>query len=337
MTKLTAKENLLLIFTSNQLRLNKYDNKFFLNLVMLISKNKFITTNQILLFDKLIFKYKKQLKKLGYSYESLINLSWDAEVIDSDIDHTQAHLEIVDKSFWLRLPFNRKFIEEWRSYQQNKRVKAFTWSKENKCYIGSASTFSLQVINHIVPKFFTLNYPSDLRQTLNNIECVKDKIFDPTLVKTGNNYYVLACNDNLHKAINNIRLNDNPKTLNILSKYGISIDKSITGDDPYLNFCSRYNYKVSLDEITELKKYLFDLDIGAIILSQRFYRVKGLVTELINLLSGCIIIDADHTLDKLAPRPIVYMHYGYMLHRPINLPNNWMNMVEKELYFVNDK
>ena len=139
------------------------------------------------------------------------------------------------------------------------------------------------------------------------------------------------------KAINNIRLNNEPKTLNTLSKYGISIDKNIVGDDPYLNFCSRYNSKVSLNQITELKNYLLQLNIGAVILSQRFYRVKGLVTELTNLLSGCIIIDADHIIDKLAPRPIVYIHYGYLLHRPINLPENWMGMVEKELYFVNDK
>lgn len=327
-----TKENLLLLFTSNQFRLNKYDNKFFLHLVVLIAKNKFITTNQVELFDKLLLKYKRQLKKLGYNYNTIINLEWDTKVIGSDTDHTQAHIEIIDGKIKLRLPFNRKFIEDWHTLQREKKVNIFVWDKSDKCYYGKATTFGLKFIHLVVSKYFKVNYSKSLQEQIDILEIDKTKIYDPTLVKINSNNYVLACNQQLSKVLNNIDWSYEPYTLHQLSKLGVHVHTSITNGNKFFEFCSKYHSQLSSDEFLNLKQYLLDLNIPAILLSQRFYRVNKMIDNLLPQLSGLIILDHNQ-LDNMQPRPFVYLHYGYLLKRPISIPDNWKMALEKEIYF----
>ena len=336
MKNLCYKEDLLLVFTSNELRLNKYDNKFFTNLVMLISKNKFITTNQIELFDKLVIKYARQLRKIGYTQNVIENLQWSTNIIQSDKEHTEAFIDIHNGEVIVRVPFSRKFIDEWNDGQAVNGINVYKWNKEHKYYIAKLSTVALKLAYALIPKFFKLNCSVEVQKIFDGIKVYENCIWNPTLVRSNKYYYISGTNQYLDTALSQLEFNKDPKTLSTLAKHGVKISDSITGDDKFLDFCSKYYIELNVDKVKDFKEYCLQLGVGTIIINQRFERHTNTYNKLLQMLSGLIVLpEYSEVLDTMKPKPIIYIHYGIILRNIsfIRISNEWKKMLEKQVYF----
>lgn len=274
MKQLRNKEEVLVLLLTNEFRLNKYDKNFLSNLSILLAKNRHVTTNQDYLFDKLLEKYKRQLKKMKVDYSELLLLKWHTKVIESSTEFTEAHLSLHNDRIRLRVPFNKKLIEKLRDLDARNYLQ---WNPIDKCYYSDYYTHVIKTILSLIPNFYKLNISQDITNELNQLLDYENmQYWNPTLVHIDNLYYIVACNEPLLEATKHIELNNDPKTLCELSKYGIKIDKSITQGNKFLEFASNYDSVIDVNELDTLHQYCKLLDIKNIICNYRIKRAKDI-------------------------------------------------------------
>jgi len=87
--------------------LSRFDKKFVESLQVL----KQVTTNQVELFYKIIYKYRRQLSKDELDADKLIHLPWTSKVIESAPQYTDGHVSIEGKQIIFKCPYNKNFIE----------------------------------------------------------------------------------------------------------------------------------------------------------------------------------------------------------------------------------
>lgn len=272
------KEEILVQFLTLELRLNKYDSKFISNLAMLLSKNRYVTTNQDNLFNKLLVKYKRQLSKHKINVDEVLQLEWNTKVIESLPEFTEAHLSIENNQLKLRLPFNKKLIENLRQVDPYFNL---TWNVTKKCYYSNFCTDILKIIINIIPHYYKLNLTDEIKQCLHVLNDYIDcKYWDPTLVKQPSGYYIVAANQYLLNAVEHVTLNNEPQTLCELSKHAIIISPDITNNDDWLEFCATYDVKMELDKLPLLHEYCNKLDFKNIICNYRIARIRELRNEI---------------------------------------------------------
>jgi len=237
--------------------LSKKDFGFFNNMQYIVKTNKRVTSNQNKLFDKLITKYQRQLKKLGHNIQDLLELNWDVEVVDSSQEYLDATILLEDDNIIIRSPFNTRFVTKFRQVPDN----SFVWNKDKKVYQASYSTYALKIAVKAVKEYFsTVNYSKDIQSLLAGVQGYDEYNWYPTLKRTNNFYYISAINEHLYSAIKDITLNDDPNTLFKLSQYGIVIDESIA-NDPLKTFASCYHVTSDIDSIDTLIKWLKVLEV----------------------------------------------------------------------------
>jgi len=324
------KEEILVVFLASSLRLNKYDNKFLNNLALLLSKNRYITTNQNTLFDKLLVKYKKQLSKHHVNVNEALQLQWNTKLIESAKEFTEAYLSLHNDLIKLSVPFNKKLIEIIRN--QNCSLK---WHSTDKCYYSQFRTDTIKIITTIIPNFYVLNISVELQLMLDNVKAYDNaRFYDPTLVNIKDRYYLLCSNEHLHNAVSNIPFNNNPKNLCTLGTYGITIDESVTNNDEFLCFASNYNPVINIDDLDELAFYLKELEIKNIICNYRIARIKSIRTEIENIFSeqfniyyGKLIFNKKDYSGKsvyfyYGSSDLSLSYFGYDLQKVIRIVNN---------------
>lgn len=276
------KEEVLVIFLTNTLRLNKYDQKFLSNLSILLSKNNYVTTNQNDLFNKLLLKYKRQLSKNNVDYNVATQLNWNTKLIESTDEYTQAYLSITNNRYKLRIPFNKKFIEKIRNTDHHQHL---IWHTTDKCYYADISTEVLKTITKIVPEFYPLNLSEDIKTTLSTLSVYNEiKIWNPTLVKIKDWYCIAASNESLDIAIKEFELSNDPNLLLKLSTYGITIDKSVTLNNPFFEFAGKYSVTIDIDNMYSLQYYCKLLGIKNVICHSRMSRVPEIKKQIDDVL-----------------------------------------------------
>jgi hypothetical protein len=94
-------------FMMGNISLSRFDKKFVESLQLL----KQVTTNQVELFYRIIYKYRRQLSKHELDADVLIHLPWTMKVVESAPQYTDGHLSIEDNQIIFKCPFNRSFID----------------------------------------------------------------------------------------------------------------------------------------------------------------------------------------------------------------------------------
>jgi hypothetical protein len=258
---LKTKEHLLHYFLNQQIKLSTYDQKFLHNLEYLIAKYHRVTSNQQALFEKLISKYAKQFTKVGFVKEELKSLPWTTPIVESTPEFTGAQVSRFGNEIILKVPFNKHFISDFRSTDNN----SYEWNRDSKHYVSPLTTNALRLVNNVLPKYFnTVVYNVEIMELLNQVISYEAKFWDPTYVKLNGNYYVVAMNSFLSEAINNIVLDDHPKSLFLLSQHGIKIDESVTQNDPKKLFASNFSPVIDLDNFHTVAEWLRELNIDLV-------------------------------------------------------------------------
>lgn len=213
-----------MIDPNNDIRLSRFDKKFFHNINILVTQGSDITENQNTLFNKLLTKYRRQFANKGLAIDDITNLPWSTiSVIQSSPVYTHAYIEISDRQIFFRSPYKIKFIEDLRQWDH------FTWIKAEKKYTGEYSTLALKHLYDTANRHFEeIHYCEITTKLLQELEQYnKIKFWQPTLVQVNDHLLIAAHNDILAKAIKEIPIDYSLESLSRLAFYGVRIDESV--------------------------------------------------------------------------------------------------------------
>ena len=279
-----TKEHLLNYMLGGNVHLSKKDYGFFNNLQYIIKDNRNITSNQSKLFDKLIIKYQRQIKKNNLDIDHLRKLLWRTQVVDTLPQYLEAHLSINYNKIHIRTPFNNKFIQ----YLRKLNLNPFVWNKNSKVYEAEYSTYAFKLAVVGVNKFFdNIKFCDTSSQLLAELKSYDTSHYwTPTLVRFGNNFYIVAINESLYNALGDISLNDDPGTLFKLSRYGIDVSKCVIGDDNFKKFASQYETVVDLEDVNTLAHWLNVLKVEQVYTARDIIYNKAVSNEVKTALSN---------------------------------------------------
>jgi hypothetical protein len=252
----------LLYFMKGHIQLSRYDEKFIDNISTLIT----ITTNQVVLLHRLIYKYRRQFAQHELFVEKLVDLPWNGiTVVESSPQFTEGHVSLVDDIIYFRCPFNRNFIDEFRKIGLN----SYVWNKYKRYYESPYNVYSLKILINTASKFFqTINLCTVTQSLLSEAENYKDiKYWQPTLVKRKGRLFIIASNSALDEVLGDLKLSTDAHTLLTLSKHGVMIDESFYHQDEKLKFASEYNTTVDQDDIPKLVDWLKEIECDMAFLS----------------------------------------------------------------------
>lgn len=257
---LKSKEQLTGYMIAGHIHLSRKDYSFFNNICNIIAISKAVTSNQDKLFNKLIAKYQRQLIKLGFNINELVNLQWSVKVLQTKQEYLDATISLNDNLLEIKSPFNTNFIQYLRKVDDN----PFQWHKIEKKYKAPFSTFNLKFAYEAVSKHYeSVKFCPQIEKLITYVKQQDyDKHYwDPTLVKIKNNFYIVSTNSFLHDAIQQIELNDDPKTLMLLSNHGVVISDEVFGNDPFKIFAGSYFVKADVASFTQISKWLSLLEV----------------------------------------------------------------------------
>ncbi len=271
------KEHLLRYMMSGHIHVSKKDYNFFSNLSFIINEKKVITSNQSKLFDKLITKYSRQLKKYNNDIASLSELVWNTNVVESKQEFLEPYIFQEDETLKIRLPFNNKFIQSLHK----SKLQPFAWDKNERLYVGNYSTFAFKLAYDLVSKHFSsFKLCPVLKEKFDQLSYYKDVLYwNPTLTCLNRNFYILGANPYLINAVSQITLNNEPKNLLELSTYGINIDQKIY-ETECQKFAGSFNYEIDLDNFDQLCKWLSLLEVDTVITPRDVLYNKSVLNEI---------------------------------------------------------
>lgn len=272
MMQLSTKEHLVYFMQTGVIRLSNYDLKFIQNIHHFILQNKSITSNQVALFDKLVTKYERQIKKQNLTLDFLQGLPWTTNIVQSDPIFTDAYISIEEGAIHFRAPYNKNFITNFRKLDYN----PFVWKRELRRYEGPFSTMALKILVHLVHHFYPIvHYCPVITELLNTTHQYDSATYwHPTLVKAKDNFFICANNEHLNEAIKDIPLNNDLQTMVTLSEYGIKMQDNLIDDHDKLNFASEYIYEVELSKIDKVFDYLKELNCDGVYFSGHSILIK---------------------------------------------------------------
>jgi hypothetical protein len=252
----------LLHFLAGNIQLSRFDEKF----ISSLTTQSRATTNQVELFYKLLYKYRRQLAKHELDPDKLIYLPWQMPVVESSKQYTHGHLTIEGDTIIFKCPYNRNFINDFRSNDDN----PFIWDKELRQYTGSYGTYSLRFLLTLAAKYFKdidlCPVTVDLINQISEYDTVKH--WHPTLVKVHDKLMLTGLNDVTGELLKDIELNTDGKTLAILIEHGVSIDTSVYDEtDPKQVFMSNYFVKHESNDLLNIIPWLEEIECDMVYIS----------------------------------------------------------------------
>ena len=264
MVELTNNEQLIYFMLTN-LRLSRNDDRFLHNLEKFITTTKRVTSNQVSLVEKLITKYERQFVKHEIFIANLLLLPWNTRIVQTTEEYTSAHIGIVDNNIILKTPYNKLFINAFRSASKT----CFVWDNTQKYYIGVLSTHSLKLAITITKKYFTagIRYSDNVTKLLAQLEYYANvKYWTPTLVYVNGNYMIACSNQALDNALKHIELNTELTTLAELARHGVTIIDNVLITDEE-RFAAAYNPKIELSNISDIVPWLKNIKCDCVFVS----------------------------------------------------------------------
>ena len=277
-------------FMMANISLSRFDKKFVENLQTL----KQVTTNQVELFYRIIYKYRRQLSKHELDADKLIHLPWTMKVIESAPQYTDGHVSIEGNQIIFKCPYNKNFINEFRKQDSN----TFIWDKEHRQYSAEYSTHSLKLVVNSANKIFKAvhycNIASDLLDQMKEYE--NCKYWQPTLSRINGNLYIVATSPQLDEALGDMVLDTEPSTIAKLTYYGVQIDESIYDiNDERQKFISNRICEIEVDDVLNIVPWLVEIGCDYVVFTGNKILAdvrKNLKQQLID---ANIVVDSDAT------------------------------------------
>jgi hypothetical protein len=328
MVELTSIEQLL-YFMKGHIQLSRYDEKFIDTVTTLTT----VTTNQVILLHTLIYKYRKQFSKHELFVEKLVELPWNATVIESSTQYTEAHVSIVGKKIIFKCPYNRNFIENFR----RQKLNTFIWLKDKRHYESDYGQQALKLLIDSASKHFkNINFCPVILKLLEPLTHYQHvKYWQPTLVNSNGNLLIAATNEVVDAAISNHTLNTDLISLSNLASYGIQIDKSLYDfNDPKSNFFANFTSTVEIKNIVDSIHWIKELKCENVLISgMSFLSVHKdqLISELNKHSISFVDLNVAILTEKNKNKPFILLKFKSKIDIP-----HIKNMI-KVVQFVNSE
>lgn len=331
MVELKTAEHIIHFMSGGLISLSRYDEKFIHNLQLL----KQVTTNQVELFYRLIYKYRRQLAKHGLEADNLIQLPWTMTVVESSEIYTDGHVAIIDNVITFKCPYNRTFIDMFRKQPMNH----FLWNRDTRQYETKFGTHALKILLETASKVFKkvhcCEHTSRIIDSLKQYE--NTKYWQPTLVKINNNFMIAATNQYVDEATKDLILNDDPLTLSKLAFYGVKIDPSLYDNSDRMKFIANVHYTMELLDVINIVPWLKEIGCDCVFMSgpsiisqSRQQLIAALRTERI------VCIDATNQFNK--PQSVEQYKFPVVVRFKKNLDSSFdPHKVGKIIQLVNSQ
>lgn len=251
-----CKEHLLYFFMKGTIRLSEYDSRFLSNLLSIIDKKNRVTSNQADLFDRLVNKYARQLTKQGFHKDTLLRLNWKTEVVTSSDEYIGALVQLVDDELQIRVPFNKKFIQDFRKDIEN----SFIWDTDLKIYRSPFNTSALKAAWYTLPKFFpSVTFSDNLQRLVAEIKNLEGLFWQDIILPVTGRVMFSSAYPILHELVDKIGYDITFDNLQQLSLLGVEIHGSLTANRPDLKFASEFHAEVDIDDFDEVVEYIKQL------------------------------------------------------------------------------
>ena len=251
------KDDLVDYLTQGYIHVSRQDYLFFSNLAK-IANERNVTTGQNNLLNKLLVKYQKQLRNNNLDIEILKNLSWKNPLLETLDEYRKTYINLTDQEITVRNPFSKKFISALQ-----KSNSELVWDKKRKCYSAEYNTYNLKhTLDVVFKNFDDVVLSNNIQQLLNDIKQYENCHWNPTLVKSNENFYIAAANEYLMNNLN-FELNDQPKTLFNLNRYGVQVDETLQSSEEN-KFASSHIYHIDIADIDLLIELLTKLEINTV-------------------------------------------------------------------------
>jgi len=286
-------------FMKKNISLGRFDERFVTNLLTLDQ----ITTNQVELFYKIVFKYRRQFVKHELDVDQLIYLPWDMQVIESSPQYTTGHVTIEDNKIYFKSPYNKNFINAFRKKPNNH----FKWNKDLRRHEVDYGLFQLKILLEVANEFYKDMFYCDITKSLlNQLESYKDvRYWQPTLCNINGNLYIVATNIYLDEALGNMVLNTDSITIANLVYHGVTIDESVYDiSDKKQNFMANMFPKVEVSEVTIIVPWLQEIGCDAVFLHTYRYTDVKPVRDLLEILQKT-------TIDVILEDTIIKRKYDF--------------------------
>jgi hypothetical protein len=316
------KEQLLHFMSKGAVKMSNQDAHFFQNLYGLITRKKQVTSNQVELFNKLVVKYKNQLKRRGIKIADLLDLTWKTSIIESEKKFTIPNIKLEDGTLFLRTPYKTKFVSEFNSIKYN----PFEWSTGSRNFQAPISTYALKLAITIVNKHFdSLDLAPEVQEVISQCPQIEAKFWKPTLTKT-NHYYIAASNKVINDLVKDIDLNDDPKTFYQLSKLGIDIDPQLIGDNKFAKFAAHHYNEVTEDQFLQVAEWMSMLGITTV-----FFPKERMTASPINALKSALLKYSIRVTPKTTDKEemVLFLMHSYA-------SKSFYTNVTKQLHFKNN-
>jgi hypothetical protein len=251
----------LVYFMKSNLSLNRFDERFLSSVQNLTS----ITTNQVELFYKIVYKYRRQFLQHDLFVENLIQLPWKLPVIESLPAYTNAHVITESDKIIFRCPYNREFIN---NFNKNS-INTFKWIREKKQYESKYGQYELKMLLNSIDKYFKeIKLCDKTLKLISDLETYKDVTYwQPTLVKVNNRIMLAATNETLNNIISEQDYSTDLASLSKLVSYGVTIDPSLYDvTDDKSNFFTKYFSKYDVKDIPVIVSWIKELKCDQVLI-----------------------------------------------------------------------
>ena len=278
--KLGATRNEAHLELINKVRLNRYDMKFMINISeKYLSNNEPLSTGQNTLYEKIVHKYRKQLKKMRVNYKDLLALPWANGIVDDKVLTQKTYFRIADSDngpeMQLYFNFNKKRIEEVRALAHddvgnhlnrgstanfgNGQKYNFNWNNPKKTWYGPFNVYLYKQLYNFAKEARLCIDKSvlDLNTTMDAYGTKED--WTPGLRMVDGTMYINCIAETMLPFLKDIDFTDT-SLVNIerLSKMGLTAPDEYIGIAEYVNSVSLNTNHIlrTAKDVLKLKNYV---------------------------------------------------------------------------------
>jgi len=263
-----------------KVRLNRYDLKFMSNIsVQYLTKDKPLSPGQNDLYEKIVHKYRKQLRKLSVNYRDVLALNWKNGIIALETLNQKTYLRLADNEgtpeIQLYFNFNKNQIEEVRAIVHddagvhlnggvresfgNGQKYNFNWNNTDKTWSGPFNLYLFKGVYDFANRI-DVKLDDSVTELVSGIEAVgTEEEWTPGVRIVNGRLYVSHITETMLPILNDI----DPCDLSIvnierLTKLGLIAPPELADIAQYVNSVSPATKHNVMDapDVNDIKNYI---------------------------------------------------------------------------------
>ena len=226
-----------IIWLFNNGKLNRFDTSFIQSLVERVGNLKAVTTKQALLLEKIVLRYRQQLKDHNLDIVEILGLPWKHALKESRPAVTDATLSVVDNKIILRFAYHKELVRLVKEARSASNI-FITWNSELLQWETEFTIRNLNILYNITKQFkANFEYCVTIQSIVEYVSQYGDSdAWKTKLVRLPSGYYVVNnISQTLADALPNFTDNLTEKTVDQLTELGIYVDVSLLPINIQLN------------------------------------------------------------------------------------------------------